>query len=43
MAEHLELSHAKEGKESPVAPGVAQLLIWAEDDPKRKGPHLEID
>lgn len=43
VAEHLGLSHAKEGKESIVAPGVTQLLVWAEDDPKHKGPHLEID
>ncbi len=43
VAEHLGLSHAREGKESLVAPGVTQLLVWAEDDPGHKGPHLEID
>lgn len=43
VAEHPGLSHARESKEIPLAPGVTQLLVWAEDDPKHKGPHMEID
>lgn len=43
VAENLGLSHAKEGKESIFAPGITQLTVWAEDDPKHKGPCVVID
>lgn len=43
VAEHPGFSHAKEDKESLVAPGVIPLIVWAEDDPKHKGPSMHID
>ncbi len=43
VAEHPGFSHAKEQKGGDFAPGVRPLQVWAEDDPKHKGPSVMID
>ncbi|MBR2811189.1 MAG: MBL fold metallo-hydrolase [Solobacterium sp.] len=43
VAEHPGFSHAKKQKGGAFAPGVRPLQVFAEDDPKHKGPSVMIN